>query len=89
MQVSLDEVLADNYFGPGWTAADIVGSIIDDLNYGRFDDEALETLDCTRKELGVALTRLVLDLFPVGYSEGATPTIINAQLVDVLKKGDR
>ena len=45
MQVSLDEVLADNYFGPGWTAADIVGSIIDDLNYGRFDDEALETLD--------------------------------------------
>lgn len=89
MQVSLTEILADNYFGPGWTAAEIVGGIIDDLNYGRFDDEWIKEVESTREEVGFALTQLVLALFPVGYSEGATPTIIIDELVDVLKKGDR
>lgn len=75
MQVSLTEVLAENYFGPGWTAAGVVGSIIDDLNQGRFDDEWITEIESTREELGFALTQLVLDLFPItsGYSESTTP----------------
>lgn len=68
LDVSVSEVLAENYLGIGATGIGIIGAIIDDLINGRIDDEAIDNLASTRDELSQALTDLIVDVIPYLHS---------------------
>jgi len=68
LDVSVSEVLAENYIGIGATGIGIIGAIIDDLINGRIDDEAIDNLASTRDEVTQALTDLIVDVMPYLHS---------------------
>ena len=68
LDVSVSEVLAENYIGIGATGLDVIGAIIDDLINGRIDDEAIDNLASTRNEVTQALTDLIVDIIPYLHS---------------------
>jgi hypothetical protein len=68
LDVSVSEVLAENYLGIGATGLGVIGAIIDDLINGRIDDEAIDNLASTRDEVTQALTDLILDVMPYLHS---------------------
>ena len=68
LDVSVSEVLAENYLGIGATGLGVIGAIIDDLINGRMDDEAIDNLASTRDEVTQALTDLIVDVMPYLHS---------------------
>ena len=68
LDVSVSEVLAENYLGIGATGIGVIGAIIDDLINGRIDDEAIDNLASTRNEVTQALTDLIVDTIPYLHS---------------------
>ena len=65
--VSLSEVLAENYHGIGAIGMEIVASVIDDLTHNRYDDEWVEAMEITRDVLSRELFSLVRGIIEGGY----------------------
>ena len=65
--VSLSEVLAENYHGIGAIGMEIVASVIDDLTHNRYDDEWIEAMEITRDDLSRELFSLVRGIIEGGY----------------------
>ena len=65
--VSLSEVLAENYHGIGAIGMEIVASVIDDLTHNRYDDEWVEAMEITRDDLSRELFSLVRGIIEGGY----------------------
>lgn len=65
--VSVSEILAENYLGIGATGVGVIGAIIDDLLHGRFGD-FVDEMETTTDELSQALTDLIVDVIPYLHS---------------------
>jgi hypothetical protein len=65
--VSLSEVLAENYHGIGAIGMEIVASVIDDLTHNRYEDDWIEAMEITRDDLSRELFSLVRGIIEGGY----------------------
>lgn len=64
MEISISEVLADNYLGIGATGIGVIGAVIDDLMNNRIDSEWIQELGTTSDEMSRALTDLIVGVAP-------------------------
>lgn len=65
--VSLSEVLAENYLGIGAIGMEIVESVIDDLTHNRYEDDWVEAMEITREDLSRELFSLIRGIIEGGY----------------------
>lgn len=65
--ISLSEVLAENYHGIGAIGMEIVESVIDDLTHNRYEDDWVEAMGVTRDDLSRELFSLIRGIIEGGY----------------------
>lgn len=64
MEISISEVLADNYLGIGATGIGVIGAVIDDLMNDRIDSEWIHGMGSSSDEVSQALTDLIVSVTP-------------------------
>jgi uncharacterized membrane protein len=68
MELSVRELLAENYLGIGAIGIGVIGAIVDDLIHGRIDDDFIQGMETSRDEVSQALTDLIVSVLPHLYS---------------------
>jgi uncharacterized membrane protein len=68
MELSVRELLAENYLGIGAIGIGVIGAIVDDLIHGRIDDDFIQGISSSRDEVSQAFTDLIVSVIPHLYA---------------------
>jgi uncharacterized membrane protein len=68
MELSVRELLAENYLGIGAIGIGVIGAIVDDLIHGRIDDDFIQGISSSHDEVSQAFTDLIVSVIPHLYA---------------------